>query len=275
MSRALVLAGGGVAGIGWEAGLVTGLREAGVDLGTADLIVGTSAGSVVGTMIAQDADLAEQVAGAAAAEAEAAHAADVDMAKVMEAFTLMYGETGLSPREARRKIGELALTVTGDGARLAMIGQRLPSHDWPDRDLRITAVDTADGELHVWTGGSGTPLPLAVASSCAVPAVFPPVEIAGRRYMDGGVRSISNADLAAGHDKIVIIEPMAHMTPRAVLDREVARLGDAKIAAIAPDRATIELFGVDVLDPGLWLPAFASGRAQAAVAVEQVGAVWG
>ncbi|MEO5876319.1 MAG: patatin-like phospholipase family protein, partial [Streptosporangiaceae bacterium] len=77
MSRALVLGGGGVAGIGWEAGLVTGLRKAGVDLGEADVIIGTSAGSVVGTMIAQGADLEATIADTAARESAAAF--DVDM----------------------------------------------------------------------------------------------------------------------------------------------------------------------------------------------------
>ncbi|ROO91000.1 NTE family protein [Actinocorallia herbida] len=275
MSRALVLAGGGIAGIGWEAGLVTGLRAAGVDLGEADLIVGTSAGSVVGTMVAQGVDLATEIAAVAEAEAEAAEAEAIDMEKVMQAFALMYGDPDLDPQEARRRVGELALTVTGDGARLAQIGERLSSHEWPARDLRITACDTADGAFQIWTGASGVPLPLAVASSCAVPAVFPPVVINGRRYMDGGVRSVSNADLAAGHDQIVIVEPMAHMTPRPVLAREIAALGDAKIATIGPNRTAIELFGVDILDGRLWVPAFEAGRAQAAEVAEEVGAVWG
>ncbi|MDX6742501.1 patatin-like phospholipase family protein [Actinocorallia sp. A-T 12471] len=275
MSRALVLAGGGIAGIGWEAGLVTGLRAAGVDLGEADLVVGTSAGSVVGAMVAQGADLATEIAAVAEAEAAAAHAQQIDMEKVMQAFALMYGDEGIEPQEARRRIGELALTVEGDGARLAQIGERLSSHAWPDRELLVTAVDTADGAFQIWKAASGVPLPLAVASSCAVPAVFPPVEIAGRRYMDGGVRSVSNADLAAGHDKVVIVEPMAHMTPRPVLAREIAALGDAKIAAVGPNQPAIELFGVDILDARLWLPAFEAGRVQAAEVAEEVGAVWG
>src|SRR4051812_29393426 len=60
--RALVLGGGGVAGIAWEAGIVTGLRQEGIDLGSADRIVGTSAGSVVGALIATGADLESEIA---------------------------------------------------------------------------------------------------------------------------------------------------------------------------------------------------------------------
>lgn len=262
-----------MAGIGWEAGLVTGLREAGLDLGEADLVVGTSAGSVVGTMIRQKADLRALVAEVAEAEADAAPAA-VDMEKVMTAFMYMYDKS-LDPAEARRKVGELAMQVTGDGSRLTQIADRLPSHTWPDDPLMITTVDAADGSFQVWTAASGVPLPLAVASSCCVPCVFPPVEIGGRRYIDGGVHSISNADLAAGHERVVILEPMAHLTPRSVLAAELKRLGAARTVALGPDQPAIEAFGTDVLNPGLWIPAFHAGLAQAPAVAEQVAEVWG
>ncbi|GAB3667851.1 patatin-like phospholipase family protein [Actinocorallia lasiicapitis] len=272
MTTALVLGGGGVAGIGWAAGLITGLKDAGVDLTTADLIVGTSAGSVVGTVVAQGADLTDLVEKVAVAEAGVA-AAVVDMEKVLTAFALMY-DKNLAPVEARRRVGALALEVTGNGERLAQIAHRLPSTDWPARPLKITAVDAEDGSFKIWDADSGVPLEQAVASSCCVPCVFPPVEIDGRRYIDGGVHSISNAHLAAGADRVVVIEPMAHLTPRGVLTRELAQLGEAKVATVGPDRAAIEVFGVDVLDPSLWKPAFAAGLAQAPASVAAVGAVW-
>ncbi|MEO3785412.1 patatin-like phospholipase family protein [Actinocorallia sp. B10E7] len=272
MSRALILGGGGVAGIGWEAGLVTGLRERGVDLGEADLIVGTSAGSVVGTMIRQKADMRELVSQVAEAEADAAPMV-VDMEKVMEAFMFMF-DTKADPVESRRKIGELAMQVTGDGSRLAQIADRLPSHEWPAEPLMITTVDAEDGSFHVWKADSDVPLPLAVASSCCVPCVFPPVEIGGRHYIDGGVHSITNADLAAGHDRVVIIEPLGHLTPRSTLRAELERLGAAETVALGPDQPAIEAFGIDVLNPGLWLPAFEAGLRQAPEVADQVAEVW-
>lgn len=272
MSRALVLGGGGIAGIGWEAGLITGLKEAGVDLTNADLIVGTSAGSVVGACLAQGADLSTLIEDAAEREA-AAVPVKVDWDKVMTAFTYMYDQN-MDPLEARRKVGALALETEGDGHRLAQIADRLPSKDWPSRPLLITAVDAEDGAFTIWDASSAVDLSLAIASSCCVPCVFPPVEINGHLYMDGGVNSISNADLAAGHDNVVIIEPMAHMTPRSVLRRELATLGTAKVAAIAPDQAAIEVFGMDVLDPTLWKPAFAAGQAQAPSLAPEIAAAW-
>jgi NTE family protein len=272
MSRALVLGGGGVAGIGWEAGLITGLRERGVDLGAADLVIGTSAGSVVGTMVRQGADLRALVSQVAEAETGAAPM-KVDMEQVMKAFMFMFDDS-LDPLESRRKVGELAMKVGGDGSRLAQIADRLPSHEWPEKPLLITAVDAEEGSLQVWRADSGAPLPLAVASSCCVPCVFPPVEIGGRHYIDGGVHSITNADLAAGHDRVVIVEPLAHLTPRSVLRRELARLEGARTAAIGPDQPAVEAFGTDVLNPGLWLPAFEAGLAQAPAVLDQVAEVW-
>ncbi|GAA3219917.1 patatin-like phospholipase family protein [Actinocorallia longicatena] len=261
-----------MAGIGWEAGLITGLKAAGVDLTEADLIVGTSAGSVVGTVIAQNADLTELVDRVAVAE-QAATGVQVDMDKVMTAFAIMYDRT-LDRAEAKRRVGALALEITGGGERLAQIAERLPSQEWPERPLLITAVDTATGELRVWDAASGAGLAEAVSSSCCVPCVFPPVTIGGRRYMDGGVHSISNADLAKGADRVVVIEPMAHLTPRSVLKRELEALGEARIATIGPDAAAVEVFGVDVLDPSLWRPAFAAGLAQAPAVAADVAAAW-
>jgi NTE family protein len=279
VGRALVLGGGGVAGVAWEAGMITGLRDAGVDLTGPDLIVGTSAGSIVGSLIGHGVDLAEAIE-QLAAEADRpgerpADSADADMDAVMAAFGILF-DPNLDPQDARAQVGALALAaqVDGQAARLAEIEKRMPSQEWPKLRLLITTVDTADGAFVVWDSESGVPLPRAVTSSCAVPCVFPPVEINGRRYMDGGARSVTNADLARGASAVVILEPMAHLLPRTALERELRELGTAQVATIGPDQAAIDVFGVDVLDPTLWRPAFQAGRKQAAVAADDVRVVW-
>ncbi|GAA3426757.1 patatin-like phospholipase family protein [Streptosporangium sandarakinum] len=279
MTRALVLGGGGIAGIAWEAGIVAGLREAGLDLGEAGLVVGTSAGSVVGALVATGADLESAVAaeadgtnGAGGTGAGTAARPAVDMEPVMAAFGLLY-DPSLEPREARRRIGELALAAEG-AARIESVGERLPVKEWPDRRLLITAVDAGTGEFTVWDRDSGAPLAAAVASSCAVPCVFAPVEIGGRRYMDGGVRSATNADLAAGSSAVVVLEPLAHFTPRTRYRDEIAELGGVPVAHVAPGEAAVAVFGADVLDPGLWKPAFEAGLAQAPAVADEVGRVW-
>jgi NTE family protein len=282
VGRALVLGGGGVAGVAWEAGMITGLRDSGVNLTETDLIVGTSAGSIVGSLIGHGVDLSEAIERLAAEADQAggagerpADTSDVDMNAVMAAFGILF-DPSLDPQDARAQVGALALAAQVDGAaaRLAEIERRMPSEEWPELRLLITTVDTADGAFVVWDSESGVPLPQAVTSSCAVPCVFPPVEINGRRYMDGGARSVTNADLARGASAVVILEPMAHLMPRTALEREVRELGTARVATVGPDQAAIDVFGVDVLDPTLWRPAFQAGRKQAATAADDVRAVW-
>lgn len=88
-----------------------------------------------------------------------------------------------------------------------VIAARLPAADWPERDLRIPAVDAVTGEVVIFTRDSGVTLVDAVTASCAVPGIWPPASIGDHRYVDGGVRSSANADLAAGADQILLITP--------------------------------------------------------------------
>ena len=91
--------------------------------------------------------------------------------------------------ESARQFGRWALqaSTVPEAERRSVVAERLPSHSWPDRLLRIVAVDTATGEARIYDRFSGTELIDAVAASCAVPGVWPPVTIDGHRYMDGAV----------------------------------------------------------------------------------------
>ncbi|WP_433497210.1 patatin-like phospholipase family protein [Sphaerimonospora sp. CA-214678] len=273
MTNALVLGGGGVAGIAWMAGIVTGLRREGVDLGTADRIIGTSAGSVVGTLIATGADLEQAITRQRDVDTGPAPAIDLDA--TAQSFAVL-ADTTIEPVERLRMVGRMALDARVDHAadRLAAVGERLPVKEWPDRELLITSVDTETGEFVVWTRESGVPLVLAVASSCAVPMIFPPVEIGGRRYMDGGVRSATSADLAAGATTVIVLEPLGHLTPRAALEAELEKSGASRTHVIHPDDATIAVFGEDVLDPALWGPAFKAGLAQSPLSAGPLRDLW-
>lgn len=273
--RALVLGGGGVAGVAWEAGILAGLKEAGVDLTTADLIIGTSAGSIVGSYVGHGVDMTAVIERLPAdADADTPGAA-VDMDAVLNTFAILF-DPNIDPREARVQVGKLALAAQVEAARerLVEVGRGLPSQEWPDRPLLITAVDTADGAFVAWDRDSGVSLPDAVMASCCVPCVFPPIDINGRRYMDGGVRSATNADLAKGASTVVILEPLAHLSPRTVLEAELRELDAAQVVTVGPDQAAIDVFGVNVLDQALWKPAFHAGRAQSATAAEEIRAVW-
>jgi NTE family protein len=274
---ALVLGGGGLTGIAWELGLLKGVLDAGIDLGTADLVVGTSAGSVVGSLIRSDLDLGKLVEMQRSPELAAKErAVDFDLERMAAAFTGLV-EGAQSPKELRRRIGAVALSAptVSESERLEIISSRLPRHQWPARPLLITAVDTASGDPVVWDRDSGVPLVLAVAASCAVPGVWPPVTIDGRRYMDGGVRSGTNADLAAGHGVVVVLAPIAGNTLGGSLEDEIASLGpEAKVLVISPDPAALDAIGPNPLDPSRRAPAVAAGLAQAGSVAEAVREVW-
>lgn len=275
---ALVLGGGGVTGIGWELGVLAGLAGAGVDLSTADLVVGTSAGSVVG---------AQLTSGTPVEELYATQLAPPDaerVARLGRATLARYGLAVLLSRrddEAfRRRIGALAMRAADTGRtptedeRRAAIASRLPSAEWPDRPLVLTAVDAETGASTEFTRDSGVELVAAVGASCAVPGVYPPVRIAGRRYMDGGMRSPANADLAAGYDRVVVLAPLPRGAgPMTSVDAQVTGMA-ARVAVVSPDAAARQAIGRNVLDPAARAAAARAGRAQAAAAAARVAEVW-
>jgi NTE family protein len=275
---ALVLGGGGITGIAWEIGVLAGLARTGVDLTGADLVVGTSAGSVVGAQLTSGADL--EVLFARQLEPPTGEQA----ARMTRSALLRYGLAALRSRGDdvgfRRRIGALALAAERAGLtpteqeRLDVIGSRLISLDWPDRDLRITAVDAETGEFRVLDRTSGVPLLQAVAASCAVPGVYPPVTIDGRRYVDGGMRSAANADLAEGYDRVVVLAPIPRgMGPLASVDAQVTGMV-ARVAVVSPDDAGRRAIGRNVLDPAARAGSARAGRAQATGVAAQVTEVW-
>ncbi|TKJ18517.1 patatin-like phospholipase family protein [Blastococcus sp. CCUG 61487] len=275
---ALVLGGGGITGIAWEIGVLTGLAEAGVDLTNADLVVGTSAGSVVGAQVTGGAGLDAMFARQLEPPAEG------EVARMSRANLARYAWALLTSRgrdvEFRRRIGRLAITAADSGLtppeqeRLDVIGARLVGSDWPDRALTITAVHATTGEFHAFDRTSGVPLLQAVAASCAVPGVYPPVTIDGERYVDGGMRSAANADLAHGYDRLVVLAPIVRgIGPLASVDAQVSGLV-ARVAVVSPDEASRAAIGRNVLDPAARAPSARAGRAQATEVAARVAEVW-
>jgi NTE family protein len=269
--QALVLGGGGVAGIAWTTGLLVGLAEHGQDLTGADLLVGTSAGSVVAAQVASGRPLAELYARQAdPAQQTPEIPAEIDFEKFAAEFGgAVTGAT--DPAEVRRAVGRLALAAetVSEAERRAVIEARLPVHDWPAQRLVIVGVDAETGEPRRFDRESGVSLVDAVAASCAVPGVWPAVTIDGRRYVDGGVRSMENADYAAGSTRITVVAPLgleslmpAEKPLLKVVDE--LRAAGAEVALIAPDEASVAAIGPNALDPSRRTPAAEAGRAQGA-----------
>lgn len=275
---ALVLGGGGITGIAWEIGVVAGLAEAGIDLTGADLVVGTSAGSVVGAQLTSGAEL-EPMYGR-----QLEPPAEEKVARMTRGMLAQYAwamfRSHRDDAAFRRRVGRLALAAADSGQtpteeeRLAVIGSRLVGAEWPDRPLVVTAVDAETGEFTPFDRSSGVPLLHAVAASCAVPGVYPPVTIDGRRYVDGGIRSAANADLATGYERVVVLAPIPRgIGPITSVDAQVTSLV-ARVAVVSPDEASKAAIGRNVLDPAARAPSARAGRAQATSVVAQVAEVW-
>jgi NTE family protein len=276
MTRGVVLGGGGVAGVAWEAGIVLGLRRAGVDLSSADVIVGTSAGSIVGSHVAFGTDLKPlTVMAPAPAGTDAAAAPAVSLEVILSALAPLFDQ-GLDPAEARRRVGAAARAAGGDEQSfIARIASLLPATDrWPQRRFLVTGVDTESGEPVAWHSGSGVRLDRAVAASCAVPAVYPPVTIGGRRYIDGGIRSATNADLAAGSSAVIVLNAIGHLTAPEPLRTELAALGTAATLVITPDDAAAAAMGTNLLDAAIAGPALEAGLTQAVSYAEPAHTIW-
>ncbi|WP_280420474.1 patatin-like phospholipase family protein [Nocardia carnea] len=269
---ALVLGGGGPVGITWLAGLTHGLRSAGIDLARADRIIGTSAGAVVGSAIAAGTDLSSLLTPRPATAEPAAAAPAHDYGVLLEITTLLRAVD--QDRDlVLQRVGELALGAdTGDPAEhIQRIGALVDFADWPDHDLLVTSIDIGSGALTAWTRDDAATLVQALAASTAVPGVFPPIEIAGRHYIDGGVRSTINADLAVGYDAVVILEPLAHLYPRTRADRD---LRAAREVTIAPDEIAVAAFGPDLFGAAALVPSYESGLRQAAAAAAELQDFW-
>ena len=272
---ALVLGGGGVTGIAWELGILSGLAEAGVDLTDADLVVGTSAGSVVAAQLTTAGSLADLYT------AQVQQSGQEIAAKFGLGTVLKLVWASLRHRDEQRalaRVGAFALAArtVSQEERLKVFAGRLAVHEWPQRRLKVTAVAADTGEFTVFDRDSGVSMVDAVAASCAVPGVWPPVDVNGRRYIDGGVRSPANVDLAAGADRVVVIAPLtASIRRRGRVDAQLASLpAGTRSVLVTPSAAAKAAIGRNVLDPARRAPSARAGREQAAEVLAAVRAVW-
>ncbi len=258
---ALVLGGGGLVGGAWELGVLSGLREHG--LGRAEFVLGSSIGSIVGA--AERAGASEESVMRPAAEWRPVLDAYLRRVDPTLMAQIMGRGFGLGAAE-RASIGKLAaMADSGPEAEfIDRVAALLPGDDWPP-GLAVTAVAIDDGEFVIWNERSGVPLARAVAASCSGPGVFPPVEVDGRRYIDGGIRSPTNADQAAGHGRVLVITAVMDAEFRQLLDQEASslRTTGAKVLVLIPDEASSTAIGPDALDVSHLDSALIAGRRQA------------
>ena len=263
---ALVLGPGGPVGTAWMAGLAGGLRREGVDLGAAGRIVGTSAGAIVGAVLASGGDLGRLAALPAPAGLGGRVRTDPDrLAEVLATL----GDPGLERAEALRRVGRLAVTASTGPQEAAIARMRflIGAAEWPGRPLLIPSVDAETGEAVIWGRRGAASLPEAVAASTAFPATAPPITIDGRRYIDGALRAGTNVDLAGDASVVIVVEPMAH-----AYGTSSTPAGPRVVIRLVPDANAIEALGPDMTDLTAWVPAYQSGLRQAPDAAQRIRA---
>jgi NTE family protein len=288
---ALVLGGGGAAGNAWEIGVIAGLAEAGLDMTeAADLVVGTSAGATTAAQVRSGIPAAELLASVLSGPVRPAgqnreQPPSLPMATVFERMRAI-GAAATSAADLQRAMGAFGLesdSILGPGAaqRRAIVAARLPRPEWPDRPMIVTALDAQTGELVAFDRDSGVDLVDAVTASTALPGLVPTVSINGRRYIDGGVRSTDNADLAAGYANVVVLSPLGgrSQTPQEAgqfegLRRspewgvdlasqiEALRKQGSHVEVITPDADSRAAMSTNQMDPATRIPAARAGFAQ-------------
>ncbi len=282
-TKALALGGGGLTGLGWEMGLLVGLAEAGIDGRLADMFIGTSAGSNVAAIITSGLTMDELFQRLVHPDTQTKELfTQPDFQQIIADYTRVIEEGG-SSTEILRRMGALALSspTVAESKRREVIVARLPVPRWPQTRLEIVAVDAFSGERIVFNRESGVDLVDAVAASCALPCVWPPVTIDGHRYIDGGCYSMANADLAAGFDKVLVLQPdvPSHLVMEN-LDEQIERLRlhGTQVEVITSNEAmklALASAGGNTLDPSLLGIVARIGREQAASEAARVAAFWG
>ncbi|MFI9382115.1 patatin-like phospholipase family protein [Kutzneria sp. NPDC052558] len=274
-SRAVVLGGGGVLGLAWELGVLAGLLESEVDLSSADMIIGTSAGAFAGVALTMASD-PDDLAAFAGTDTEIPAAMDPAVAA---AYRQAIVEAGADPSLLGRHMGRIARQHPEPvpwARRRAVVERRLRTTDWPSAALQITATDADTGEVHLFDAAGGTALVDAAAASGAVPGIWPVERFGGRTWIDGGMASSTNSALAAGHDAVVILAPSPAgmgMLPGADAEADTLRATSA-VSLLAPDAASTAAIGPNLLDPARQHKVASAGRAQGRAAAAEVLQVW-
>ena len=293
--RALILGGGGASGNAWAIGVIAGLFDAGLDVTEADLIIGTSAGSTVAAQVSsatQPPELLANILAAAPQPRTGPVGSDRGRAPIGPASDHMDRMSAVISAAAdaadmRRRMGAAALDADAgsDGSLQtqwrAVVAGRLPSQQWPQRPLLITAVDAYTGEPVVFDRRSGVDLVDAVAASTSNGFGVPPYSIGGNRYINGGYRRNENADLAAGYARVLVLSPFGGRS-RHPLDwgmqlatqvDELRALG-SRVETIFPDSDSEHLFGANAMDPSLRPAAARAGHNQGRALAVTLAEFW-
>jgi NTE family protein len=300
VKRALVLGGGGVVGIAWEVGVLTGLAQEGFDL-TGPLspeghqpqaIVGTSAGSMVGALLATHTldDLADLSTRDDRAAVIMETVPLLDFALMTDCFTAWKQITESTPAMLKPVCDFALATNTISEERFVESFAEVLDSEWRDPRFSCIAVNTSTAERVQWTHTSGVPIARAVASSCSVPSIFPSVALTTNngtaKYTDGGVYSGTSLDLLAGVERVLVLAPIGSF-PGDTLDASAADILAQETAFVkATGTSVVRLFTDDEtneatlqtpltrMDPSMRQPALDHGIRQGRALAAQLRGWW-
>ena len=288
---ALVLGGGGSAGHAWTIGVIAGLAEAGIDMTeAADLVIGTSSGATAAAQVRSGIPPAELLASILSEPVPPVGQNRLPlpgppMATMYERMRAI-GAAATSAADLQRAMGAFGLesdATLGPAAaeqRRAMVAARLPHKQWPDRPMIVAALNAHTGELAAFDRDSGVDLVDAVTAGTALPGMVPTHSINGTRYINGGVRSAENADLASGYANVVVLSPFGgrsgtlpagqfeglRRSPEWGTDLasqvEALRKQGSRVEVITPDADSRAAMGTNQMDPTTRIPAAHAGFTQ-------------
>lgn len=268
-------------------GVIAGLAEAGLDLTeAADLVIGTSAGATAAAQVRSGIPTAELLASVLSEPVRPVgqnreRPPSLPMGTVFERMRAI-GAAATSAADLRRAMGAFGLesdSILEPAAaqRRATVAARLPRPEWPDRPMIVTAIDAHTGELAAFDRDSGVDLVDAVTASTALPGLVPTHSINGARYIDGGVRSPENADLASGYANVLVLSPLGGQAPpgrfeglrrapewRTDLASQVEglRKQGSRVEVITPDADSEVAMGANLMDLANRIPAARAGFTQ-------------
>jgi NTE family protein len=281
--RGLALGCGGTVGGAWQIGALAVIEDQlGWDARTAEVIVGTSAGATAAAMLGAGISVKEMVAGQRGdpSARESLRRFFTDPPAALPAIPFGLPAPRLSPAGLHRRMvlpalaGLLPAGRTDPSLLDALVDDLVPGGDWvahPNTWVVATRLSTGERTVFGRSDAPSVPLRQAVRASWAIPGWYPPVEIAGERYVDGGVASTASADALGGMglDEVIVVAPMASddgstvgglgglvegMLRRpmsAVLDAEIASLQatGTRVVRVHPSSTELKSMGPNFMNP--------------------------
>jgi NTE family protein len=246
--KALVLGGGGITGIAWESGILAGLIDSGILVNHADKILGSSAGSYVGSILANGQNMKTYY------EKLANNRDNADNAQLDPSLFELWREAFVEGKKDEQVIGKYLGDIINKSPstvslkeRERSVRKRIGNVDWTPQ-LEITAINAKTGTLESFNETSGISLMEAVMASGAVPGIWPHVDMLGASWIDGGMISSTNARLMANYKDIIILAPLDQkqgLVPSVYEDVETLKT-NSNVTLITPDQDSRNIIGTNI-----------------------------